>query len=79
MRLVSLMNVDSPIILAVDTTDLANARSLIEATRPYIGIYKFGLEFYLRHGLSTLKEIKHELLDNFRGKSITHEAKITAV
>lgn len=61
MRLASLMNVDSPIILAVDTTDLAKARSLIEATRPYIGIYKFGLEFYLRHGLSTLKEIKREM------------------
>lgn len=55
------MNADSPIILAIDTTDTGKAKSLIEATRPFIGIYKFGLEFYLRHGLSALKEIKREM------------------
>ena len=55
------MNVDSPIILALDTTDLARTRILIEETRPHISIYKFGLEFYLRHGLSVLAELKREL------------------
>jgi len=55
------MNVDSPIILAIDTTDIGKAKSLIDATRPFIGIYKFGLEFYLRHGLSALTELKREM------------------
>lgn len=55
------MSADSPIILAVDTTDLKVARSLIEATRPFIATYKFGLEFYLHHGLSVLKELKSEM------------------
>jgi orotidine-5'-phosphate decarboxylase len=55
------MSVESPIILAVDTTDLSKVRVLIEETRPFISIYKFGLEFYLRHGLYVLREIKDEL------------------
>lgn len=55
------MSVESPIILAVDTTDLLKVRVLIEETRPFISIYKFGLEFYLRHGLHVLKELKNEL------------------
>jgi orotidine-5'-phosphate decarboxylase len=52
------MTVESPIILAVDTTDLDQAESLIRETAPFIGIYKFGLEFYLRHGLETLRTLK---------------------
>jgi orotidine-5'-phosphate decarboxylase len=50
----------SPIILAVDTVDLDQAKSLIEQTRPYISIYKFGLEFYLRHGLREMRSLKQE-------------------
>jgi len=55
------MSVESPIILAVDTTDLSKVRVLIEETRPFISVYKFGLEFYLRHGLHVLNELKNEL------------------
>lgn len=55
------MSKDSPIILAVDTTDLSSVDSLIEATRESISIYKFGLEFYLKFGSETLQS----LLDRF--------------
>lgn len=48
----------SPIILAVDTTDIARVNRLIEETQDSISIYKFGLEFYLQHGIERLTEIK---------------------
>lgn len=54
------MQSNSPIILAVDTVDLASVRSLIDDTRDFISIFKFGLEFYLKHGLETLAKIKSE-------------------
>lgn len=50
----------SRIILAVDTTDIDRAQSLIAETRTHIEVYKFGLEFYLRHGISVLKKIVSE-------------------
>lgn len=52
------MKSDSPIILALDTTDLERVHQLIETTAPFIGVYKFGLEFYLRHGVSVVREIQ---------------------
>lgn len=48
----------SPIILAVDTVDLNRVDQLVEQTRDSISVYKFGLEFYLRHGLERLISIK---------------------
>lgn len=47
----------SPIIVAIDTTDLAEVDSLIEATRNSVSVYKFGLEFYLKFGLETLQSL----------------------
>ena len=47
----------SPIIVAIDTTDLAEVNSLIEATRNSVSVYKFGLEFYLKFGLETLQSL----------------------
>ena len=49
----------SPIILALDTKDLATAKSWILATKQSVGVYKVGLEFFLKfgqQGLATLKE-----------------------
>lgn len=40
----------SPIILALDTDDLETASAWIGATKESIGIYKIGLEFYLKFG-----------------------------
>lgn len=49
---------NSPIILALDTKNLDTAKSWIEATNESIGVYKVGLEFYLRFGAQGLKELK---------------------
>lgn len=52
------MNLESPIILAVDSTEISKVRRLIEETSPFIGVYKFGLEFYLKHGAPALRELR---------------------
>ena len=49
----------SPIILALDTTDVEGAIELIERTSTVISIYKLGLEFYLAHGISGVTEIQN--------------------
>jgi len=49
--------VNSPIILALDTKDLETAKSWIEATNESIGIYKVGLEFYLKFGADGLRRL----------------------
>ena len=48
---------NSPIILALDTKDLDTAKSWIEATNESIGIYKIGLEFYLKFGAEGLRKL----------------------
>ena len=50
----------SPIILAVDTPDFDIARRWVEATRESVGVFKFGLEFFLSFGGDGLRRIKSE-------------------
>jgi orotidine-5'-phosphate decarboxylase len=50
----------SPIILALDTSDISIARRWIECTRESIDIYKFGLEFYLSFGANAIAELSRE-------------------
>lgn len=50
----------SPIILAVDTDNLDSARKLVSQTSQYIGVYKLGLEFYLKFGTSGVKALQAE-------------------
>jgi orotidine-5'-phosphate decarboxylase len=40
----------SPLIVAIDTVDLARARQWTEAVRPCAGLLKLGLEFFLANG-----------------------------
>ena len=47
----------SPIILALDTNELATAISWIETTRDSVDIYKVGLEFFLKFGRQGLEEL----------------------
>ncbi|MEY3430714.1 MAG: hypothetical protein RJB30_646, partial [Actinomycetota bacterium] len=54
------MNAESPLILAVDSTEIDRARELIDATSDSIGLYKFGLEFYLRNGLNSMHDLKRD-------------------
>ena len=51
---------DSPIILAVDTSDYDTARAWIDATRESIDIYKLGLEFFLTFGCEGIESIARE-------------------
>ena len=51
---------DSPIILAVDTSDFDTARAWINATRESIDIYKLGLEFFLTFGCEGIESIARE-------------------
>ena len=51
---------NSPIILAVDTSDFNTARAWIDATRESIDIYKLGLEFFLTFGAEGIESIARE-------------------
>lgn len=48
----------APIVLAVDTPDLATAIEWVKATQDYISVYKLGLEFFLTFGSDGVKAIK---------------------
>ncbi len=48
----------SPIILALDTDDLDIAKSWIESTRDAVGVYKIGLEFFLKFGREGIASLR---------------------
>jgi len=50
--------VNLPIILALDTKDIAQASAWIKATNGSIDHFKVGLEFYLRHGVSGIQQLR---------------------
>lgn len=50
----------SPIILAMDTNDLDTAKHWIESTNGYVGVYKLGLEFFLKFGREGVASIQRE-------------------
>jgi orotidine-5'-phosphate decarboxylase len=43
----------SPIILALDYSDMTQARSLLEKVRPHIGMIKIGLEMFTANGFNS--------------------------
>ncbi len=48
----------APIVLAVDTPDLATAVEWVRATQEYVSVYKLGLEFFLSFGSDGVAAIK---------------------
>jgi orotidine-5'-phosphate decarboxylase len=54
------MSRKSPIILAIDTTDLDVAKKWITATQESISIYKIGLEFFLKFGSNGIHQLREE-------------------
>ena len=50
----------SPIILAVDTNDLDVAKNWVSKTQESVGIFKLGLEFFLKFGSAGVKAIQDE-------------------
>jgi orotidine-5'-phosphate decarboxylase len=57
------MRNSSQVILALDFSDMASTIEMINLTKEHIGIYKLGLEFYLAHGKSGVKEIRSRFTD----------------
>jgi len=57
------MKNSSQVILALDFNDMASTVEMINLTKEHIGIYKLGLEFYLAHGNSGVKEIQSRFTD----------------
>jgi orotidine-5'-phosphate decarboxylase len=71
----------NPIFVAIDTPDLAHARSLAEAVRPHVGGLKLGLEFFVAngpagvqqvaaHGLPIFLDLKFHDIPNTVGKAV---------
>ena len=54
----------SPIILALDTKDIEEAKQWIEISSPQINHFKIGLEFYLKHGYAAVATIKEKFKFN---------------
>jgi orotidine-5'-phosphate decarboxylase len=50
----------SPIILALDTEEIEVAKKWISLTRDFVGIYKLGLEFFLKIGQKGVRAIQQE-------------------
>lgn len=48
----------APIVLAVDTPELATAIEWVKATQDYVAVFKLGLEFFLTFGSDGVKAIK---------------------
>lgn len=49
----------NPVICAIDTTDIQQADSLIEAVRLHIGAVKLGLEFFTANGANGVQKLAH--------------------
>ncbi|MEY2840924.1 MAG: hypothetical protein RLY74_65 [Actinomycetota bacterium] len=52
---------DSPIILALDSTDLNLCRNLIMDTKDYVSIYKLGLEFFNQNGANGVFQLQESV------------------
>ncbi|MEI6648743.1 MAG: orotidine-5'-phosphate decarboxylase [Actinomycetes bacterium] len=48
----------SPLILAIDTSDVQIAREWIDATKESVAVYKLGLEFFLKNGPAGVKALQ---------------------
>lgn len=48
----------SPIIVALDTTNVTQARAWAAATAPHVGLFKVGLEYFLANGAAGYRAIQ---------------------
>jgi orotidine-5'-phosphate decarboxylase len=54
-------NIANPIICAIDTIDVATAKSLVGSVAPHIGAVKLGLEFFTANGASGVAQVAGDL------------------
>ncbi len=52
---------DNPIICAIDTTDVAKAKKLVQAVGGSVGLIKLGLEFFTANGAGGVKEVAGDM------------------
>ncbi|MEQ1706299.1 MAG: orotidine-5'-phosphate decarboxylase [Rickettsiales bacterium] len=53
----SYSNVNNPIICAIDTTDVAKAKNLVQEVRGSVGAIKLGLEFFTANGVAGVNDV----------------------
>jgi orotidine-5'-phosphate decarboxylase len=53
------------IVLAVDTDDMEEAKTLVTELRDYVGIFKFGLQFYTANGNELFSFVKENDINCF--------------
>lgn len=51
------VKVKTPLFVAIDTADLAQARALAQAVAPITGAIKLGLEFFVHHGPEGIRKV----------------------
>lgn len=54
------MSDKSPIIIAIDTTEIDKARDLLKRVHPFVSVFKIGLEFFLAHGAYGVDRLRNE-------------------
>lgn len=47
----------NPVICALDTTDIAHARTITKLVAPYVGAVKLGLEFFTANGIAGVNQV----------------------
>jgi len=53
--------INSPIILALDSTELDRCEELIQQTRDYVSIYKLGLEYFNQNGAKGVLQLQERV------------------
>jgi len=56
-----MVNANNPIICAIDTTDIAKAKKLVQSVRDSVGMIKLGLEFFTANGSAGVKEVAGDM------------------
>lgn len=54
-------NASNPIICAIDTTDVAAAKNIVQAVRGSVGAIKLGLEFFTANGAASVAAVAGDL------------------
>lgn len=57
------LNLNSKIVLALDYDNIDDCVNLIKLTREHVGVYKLGLEFYVKQGMQGVVKLQREFPD----------------
>ena len=63
---------NSPLILALDSTNIDEIDRLILDTQEYVGVFKLGLEFFTAYGINGVTTI----VDRYKGIQIFLDLKL---